>query len=63
MTNDIDCTVLVGRPVPRSWDCPHCNKRNRTADESNEILMRYSRFLQPCGHCGYMHKWELTDPF
>ena len=58
--NPVDVTKLIDRGLPKTWKCPHCEKRNRMDEFAEELLMRYFKVFRHCEYCGYVHMWELT---
>lgn len=58
--NPVDVTKLIDRGLSKSWQCPHCGKRNKMDKVAEELLMRYFKVLRHCERCGYVHMWELT---
>lgn len=63
--DSIDETIIVNKSLPKAWRCPHCGKHNKFGLYSNDIFMEHFKLIDQCGHCGYLHYWELqlTDDF
>ena len=63
--NDIDVTEVIDSTMPKTWECPHCGKRNITGSEADEILPLLGKYIEQCPHCGYLHLFRLilTDEF
>lgn len=61
----IDETLLINKDMPKTWKCPHCGHVNVTGRYASSILLRYSKYLENCENCSFVHCWllELTDDF